>query len=494
MSQRSLQSLVLRHNAVLLVLFVLMCLLSFSMSRAYLLEQRHTEQLRSLSSKAGHLAHFVEFYRDIIKSAVTPQLVDLIEFGDRDAAEKWARSIRKLVPDSVGLALLDADGNVLGNPLSLRLGTRCVIDMHALANDGTLSANPPVHDEVSGLEHFDIVEPVMSDGEVIGLLFASFRLDVVERALSRVAEEGEALGVVTAGGKFIAGYGEDMALDNMNIDDVAVPGTDWHLHAARRAVDFDGVFTRIAVMNGLLFVIVSMLIYLFARRLIRIVSVDLDAIRGLLEQIHSNPHTANSLEARSQLRETDVILGEIHDLAGEIGKRQVDLIGDSTTDELTGLLNRRGFTRELQRCIELARRDVEGVVVAVDLDHLKRINDTLGHAAGDAVIRQVGQCLKAHSRVTDVCARTGGDEFFVVLMKCRQDQAQVWFDKVLAAFLEAQRHLPELGGTDKLCTLSAGCTQIQDGEHEIHDAMTRADSALYEAKAAGRGLLRRYGS
>jgi diguanylate cyclase (GGDEF)-like protein len=89
-----------------------------------------------------------------------------------------------------------------------------------------------------------------------------------------------------------------------------------------------------------------------------------------------------------------------------------------TTDELTDVLNRRGFEAELRRTLDLARRHGEtGVLLFVDLDNFKRVNDTYGHAAGDAVLRHVASLLKQSVRRSDVVARLGGDEFVVLLTK-----------------------------------------------------------------------------
>ncbi len=89
-----------------------------------------------------------------------------------------------------------------------------------------------------------------------------------------------------------------------------------------------------------------------------------------------------------------------------------------TTDELTGVLNRRGFEAELKRVLDLARRHGEtGVLLFVDLDGFKRVNDVYGHAAGDAVLREVAALLKQNVRRSDVVARIGGDEFVVLLTK-----------------------------------------------------------------------------
>jgi diguanylate cyclase (GGDEF)-like protein len=100
----------------------------------------------------------------------------------------------------------------------------------------------------------------------------------------------------------------------------------------------------------------------------------------------------------------------------ELRERIAQLEKLAMTDELTGLLNRRGFDTELQRTLALASRYEEpGLLVYVDLDGFKLVNDTYGHAAGDAVLRRVSRLLTDNLRCTDFVGRLGGDEFAVLL-------------------------------------------------------------------------------
>jgi len=89
----------------------------------------------------------------------------------------------------------------------------------------------------------------------------------------------------------------------------------------------------------------------------------------------------------------------------------------SMTDELTGLLNRRGFTDALSRALGNARRhDEEGLLVVIDLDGFKPVNDTFGHAAGDAMLKFVADFLGERVRTTDYLSRLGGDEFAILMV------------------------------------------------------------------------------
>ena len=103
----------------------------------------------------------------------------------------------------------------------------------------------------------------------------------------------------------------------------------------------------------------------------------------------------------------------------------------SVTDELTGLLNRRGFELELSRALARARRQNEtGLLVMCDLNHFKAINDTYGHPAGDAILRAVGKELKRNTRESDYVARVGGDEFAVIMTQASLPQSERLAEKL----------------------------------------------------------------
>jgi diguanylate cyclase (GGDEF)-like protein len=103
----------------------------------------------------------------------------------------------------------------------------------------------------------------------------------------------------------------------------------------------------------------------------------------------------------------------------------------SVTDELTGLLNRRGFELELSRALARARRQNEsGLLVMCDLNSFKAINDTYGHPAGDAILRAVAKALKRNTRESDYVARVGGDEFAIIMTHASLPQSERLTEKL----------------------------------------------------------------
>jgi diguanylate cyclase (GGDEF)-like protein len=139
------------------------------------------------------------------------------------------------------------------------------------------------------------------------------------------------------------------------------------------------------------------------------------------------------------------------------------------TDELTGLLNRRGWRQELPREMARAKRESWPLCVAMlDIDGLKRLNDTRGHHAGDQLLKRSAAAWSAALRPVDRLARYGGDEFAVLLSGCRLEDAQKLVDRLVEATPEDH-------------SFSVGIAEW-DGVEDVHALMGEADARLYEAK------------
>lgn len=151
-------------------------------------------------------------------------------------------------------------------------------------------------------------------------------------------------------------------------------------------------------------------------------------------------------------------------------------------DPLTGLVNRRGFGRELRRHISrLARYGAKGALLMVDLDNFKAYNDAHGHAGGDLLLQSVANSLSGRLRAGDVLGRIGGDEFSVLLPEVSPDQAEV----VAAALVQAVREIDPDGAPNVTASVGIFCFGQSEGLSE-HHAMVGADLAMYAAKHAGR--------
>ncbi|QFZ16380.1 GGDEF domain-containing protein [Saccharothrix syringae] len=184
------------------------------------------------------------------------------------------------------------------------------------------------------------------------------------------------------------------------------------------------------------------------------------------------------------------------------------LTEDAHTDYRTGLLNTNGLAEYAHRLTERCRHDNQPVtVLAIDLDHFKRINDTWGHPAGNAVLAEVGRILREKLRPGDVAGRDGGEEFVVVLADTGLAQGTAIAERVREAIGEMSvvttdkyrntvtlrgRNLPLTGDDQEVRAISAsiGVAVLPEHGECLSDAQHYADAALYAAKENGRNQVR----
>lgn len=179
----------------------------------------------------------------------------------------------------------------------------------------------------------------------------------------------------------------------------------------------------------------------------------------------------------SLMGEVDQLRKETERLRGRV--RELESLADR--DALLPVLNRRAFLREVSKALALAERHgAPSTLVYLDLNGFKAINDTHGHAAGDAALHHVAGLLTAHVRETDAVGRLGGDEFGVVLTLTGREGAEA----------KAQELVDILTGTpfshaghDLSVGAAWGCQPLEAGS-QAEDAMAKADAAMYARKQA----------
>jgi len=155
------------------------------------------------------------------------------------------------------------------------------------------------------------------------------------------------------------------------------------------------------------------------------------------------------------------------------------------TDALTGLYNHGYFQDRLDRETKLADRNNDQVsLILLDLDHLKRINDTLGHRSGDGTLCHVAEIMKSAVRAVDVCARYGGEEFVVILPQCDREGAIEIAERLRERIASTPVH--KVGQV----TASIGVATYPTGAKNKEELVEMADRAMYLAKAAGRNRVR----
>lgn len=199
--------------------------------------------------------------------------------------------------------------------------------------------------------------------------------------------------------------------------------------------------------------------------------------------------SSRALNARFQ-REYLELVALRHELEARVEERTKELEAlseqfkaSSRTDELTSLPNRRGFLESSTREIDRSRRSGRTCsIVMADIDHFKRVNDSFGHAGGDAVLRAVAAVLRASTRTEDIVARWGGEEIIVLLPETDLDGARQAAEKIRIAI--AACDIP-FDATLIRVTASFGVAS-HDPASTLDTTIADADRALYRAKEEGR--------
>lgn len=211
---------------------------------------------------------------------------------------------------------------------------------------------------------------------------------------------------------------------------------------------------------------------------------ELPAIKATLNQTVRN--IAESFARQKQ--EYERRIGELNQRMSSMRDDLVTAREEMKRDALTGAYNRGAFDTAVIHSLNLNFILNQPVtVIFVDLDYFKAVNDDHGHAAGDDVLRAVGDCLgRCFIRKTDVVARFGGDEFAVILADTTAENAAGLLDRFYV-LLKGIR-VPS-AGTELEISCSGGYTEVTPGD-TVESLVKRVDSALYEAKKAGRGCYR----
>lgn len=172
---------------------------------------------------------------------------------------------------------------------------------------------------------------------------------------------------------------------------------------------------------------------------------------------------------------------ERHGYVEELRKARIELERLATTDDLTGLRNRRSLLGFGRAEFERARRFGHPLsVLALDVDFFKRVNDTVGHAGGDRVLRQVASCCRANVRSTDGVGRIGGEEFVLVLVETPQGPGEEIGERIRLSVSDVDP------GGDVPVSASIGVAELNGDDDSFETLLARADAALYLAKKSGR--------
>jgi len=218
--------------------------------------------------------------------------------------------------------------------------------------------------------------------------------------------------------------------------------------------------------------------YFFGRRGAVLIIASVGAAHGVA--LSAMPH--GNLDRWIDVMSAVTVVAAVVQLLSDRNRRLLERISaEARVDELTQLLNRRGFDEAAERELIRARRDQSSIGVALfDLDFFKRVNDEFGHETGDQVLVHFAECLRESLRATDLAARLGGEEFVALLPGADLEQTRLYSERVREAL-----RLPATAPGLPTVTVSAGASAAV-GPDTLDEILRRADMALYAAKARGR--------
>ncbi len=164
------------------------------------------------------------------------------------------------------------------------------------------------------------------------------------------------------------------------------------------------------------------------------------------------------------------------------------LVGQAERDHLTGLVNRMGFDKFIEKFPEIVRPGSKNVICYMDLDNFKPVNDSAGHAAGDELLKQLADIFRKHARASDFLARIGGDEFVVIFPDCPVERAKLRCNDMINSVSSLRF---SWGDKSFVVGVSMGAVEFDSGVtvSGLHDLCKIADDACYMAKKKGRNQL-----
>ncbi|CCQ12813.1 hypothetical protein PALB_37530 [Pseudoalteromonas luteoviolacea B = ATCC 29581] len=283
--------------------------------------------------------------------------------------------------------------------------------------------------------------------------------------------------------------GAQMVVNTQNVEMLAgyanVPFTQWGLVAQqpkaaalkRLTISLD----EIVKQNLPILLSVFLLIYLLGS----LIAKPLWAMAKYVEK--TDPIGHNEVDQiNAWYFEADSLKRAIVESTSMLSNTIAKLDTESMTDPLTGLINRRGLSQWFNS--HLAHHQ-NLVVLACDIDHFKRVNDNYGHPIGDSVLQELAVRLKQQARCNDIVCRAGGEEFLILLPDIQLQEGLAVAERVRLSVVDTAFH------TVGRVTISIGVAALQMQEEKdkaIAVMLDNADKALYEAKQAGRNLVRLY--
>ncbi len=210
-----------------------------------------------------------------------------------------------------------------------------------------------------------------------------------------------------------------------------------------------------------------------------------DMVRGLLEDTRTMQVSVET--SREGLVKSTEVAASLEQELQRLEKQLAQASTEMLTDHLTRTMNRRGLEEAFEKAsVEAAGNGLPLSVALIDVDDFKRLNDALGHKAGDEALRHLADLLRTRLRPTDIVARYGGEEFVLVLIGANRDLAVSTVERLQRALTG---HVFMHGESRSFITFSGGVTEVREGD-SLNTALVRADEAMYRAKREGKNCVR----
>ncbi|NOQ16766.1 MAG: diguanylate cyclase [Methyloprofundus sp.] len=486
MPKTSIRTLALQHFS--LVIVPVLALTFFSLF--FLFNQFYEKQQQDHQHKANlmveNISQLISFYDEIVHDlAKQPKVIELIKNNDTENARLWSVQTRSLLPYSNGLALLTNDNQIIGDSKQQKIGALCIRDL-LLRSEGKLKVIPPIHHPEGKTSHYDIVQPVYQNEIVIGVIFASFSLEIIQQLTNRLQQDSTYLFIETEQLVRIAEAGNPN-LEN-NKFTTKIPKTNWILHSEIPKIQIKSFLIAYIPIAIILFFIISVVNSLLVARVGKVFIHDITGIKESLVSIHEGKRL-NRDQTEPQLKETYEIVDQISELANKIYTYQQKLMTLSFKDELTNINNRRTLFNEYKKYQAMIKRGQICTLIIFDLDNFKFCNDALGHNFGDEVLKAFAKILQENIRGYDCCARLGGDEFIAIISDCTQQEIEQKYQNIQHELAVMNALWQEKSAKLLLVNISAGAVVMSNAYTNIELEIENADKALYAAKNAGRGRL-----
>jgi len=280
-------------------------------------KESNQHEINERNMLSEDVSNFLKFYRTLVLNyAQTSEVQDLLLIADEEDAAKWAITQRKVIPNTVGVALIEPSGNILGDRLELRLGDECAHDLLNMMAGEAISL-PAVHRENLALQHFDVIQAVKSQGEVVGLIFISFNLEVLKQHFLQKINEQQYVALIDGNNKLIVSAGKQDEVKREQLIYTNIKGVDWTLLYQNNQSSQNKLYWLTIIIGAATFLLTIILTLFLTKRLVSTVQGDLSLIKKLLNSLHIDDYEAlhkNSI----QLNETKAISQDIFKVAKAI--------------------------------------------------------------------------------------------------------------------------------------------------------------------------------